>query len=100
MCPNHELELPTDSKQGAVIPAAELQALKDGETITFTRNGRPVAQLMPIDPDQAWFWTPEWQAKEHEVDKEVAAGEKGKFFDTGEEFLANLKKRMKPSRDQ
>jgi len=22
----------------------------------------------PIDPDQAWFWTPEWQAKEREAD--------------------------------
>jgi len=26
-----------------------------------------------IDPDQAWFWTPEWRAKEREVDEEVTA---------------------------
>ena len=21
--------------------------------------------------DQAWFWTPEWQREEHEVDKQI-----------------------------
>jgi len=33
-----------------------------------------VAKVHAIDPDQAWFWTPEWQAKEREVDEEMAAG--------------------------
>jgi hypothetical protein len=28
----------------------------------------------PIDPDQAWFWTPEWQAKDREADADKAAG--------------------------
>lgn len=23
------------------------------------------------DKDQAWFWTPEWQRAEHEVDKQI-----------------------------
>ena len=26
------------------------------------------------DPDQAWYWTPEWQAKEREADEAIAAG--------------------------
>ena len=26
------------------------------------------------DPDQAWYWTDEWQAGEAEVDKNIAAG--------------------------
>jgi hypothetical protein len=26
----------------------------------------------PIDPDQAWFWTPEWQAKERERPMRIA----------------------------
>ena len=98
MCPSHEL--PTDPKKDVVITAAEIQTVLHGEPVTLTREGRPVFTLMPIDPDQAWFWTPEWQAKEYEVDREVAAGEKGKIFDTGEEFLANLKERMKASGDQ
>jgi len=27
-----------------------------------------------IPKDQRWFWTPEWQAKEEEADKDLAAG--------------------------
>ncbi len=56
----------------------------------LTRDGRPVAMVHAIDPDQAWFWTPEWQAKEREVDEEIAAGIPGRVFDSGEEFLAYL----------
>jgi len=44
----------------------------------------------PIDPDQAWFWTPEWQAKEREADADIAAG-RGLFFGSDEEFIAHLK---------
>ncbi|MGH8605762.1 MAG: hypothetical protein ACREXR_24115, partial [Gammaproteobacteria bacterium] len=40
--------------------------------VILTRDGRPVAKVHAIDPDQAWFWTPEWQAKEREVDEEMA----------------------------
>lgn len=43
----------------------------------------------PIDPDQAWFWTPEWQAKEREADADIAAG-RGVFFGSDEEFIAHL----------
>lgn len=42
-----------------------------------------------IDPDQAWFWTPEWQAKEREADDAIASG-KGTFYDSAEAFLASL----------
>jgi hypothetical protein len=43
----------------------------------------------PIDPDQAWFWTPEWQAKEREADADIAAG-RGVHFGSDEEFIAHL----------
>jgi hypothetical protein len=42
-----------------------------------------------IDPDQAWFWTPEWLAGELEADAEMAAG-RGRFFESDEAFLAHL----------
>ncbi|MGH2516252.1 MAG: hypothetical protein ACRDHP_11410 [Ktedonobacterales bacterium] len=42
-----------------------------------------------IDPDQAWFWTPEWQAKEREADAALAAGDYTRY-ETDEEFLAAL----------
>lgn len=46
----------------------------------------------PIDPDQAWFWTPEWQAGEHEADADIAAG-RGTRYRGDEEFLAALDER-------
>jgi hypothetical protein len=46
----------------------------------------------PIDPDQAWFWTPEWQAGEREADADIAAG-RGILYDSDEEFLAALEER-------
>ena len=56
----------------------------------MTRDDRPVAKVHGIDPDQAWFWTPEWQAKEREVEEERAAGVPSREFGSGEEFLAYL----------
>ena len=41
------------------------------------------------DPDQAWYWTPEWQEKEHQADEEEAAG-RYKDFSTMEDFIADL----------
>lgn len=46
----------------------------------------------PIDPDQAWFWTPEWQAGEREADADIAAG-RGTRYRGDEEFLAALDER-------
>ena len=43
----------------------------------------------PIDPDQAWFWTPGWQAGEHEADAEIAKGS-GTVFQSTEGFIAHL----------
>jgi bifunctional DNA-binding transcriptional regulator/antitoxin component of YhaV-PrlF toxin-antitoxin module len=42
-----------------------------------------------MDPDQAWYWTPEWQAKEREADEAYARGDFQRF-DSDEEFLAAL----------
>ena len=46
----------------------------------------------PIDPDQAWFWTPEWQAKEQEADADKAAG-RVEHFESDEALLAALDER-------
>jgi hypothetical protein len=48
-----------------------------------------------IDPDQAWFWTREWQAKEREADDDVAAG-RGTTYTSDDGFLAALDERAKP----
>lgn len=41
-------------------------------------------------PDQAWFWTPEWQAGERQVDREIAAGNLSPVYDSLDELFADL----------
>jgi hypothetical protein len=48
-----------------------------------------------IDPDQAWFWTRQWQEREREADKDLASG-KVTRFESDEDFLAALDERTKP----
>ena len=43
----------------------------------------------PIDPDQAWFWTPTWQSDEREADQQLADG-RGVRHQSTEEFVAQL----------
>jgi hypothetical protein len=46
----------------------------------------------PVDPDQAWFWTPEWQRREHEAEADKSAGSVDRYR-SDEEFLAALDER-------
>jgi hypothetical protein len=48
-----------------------------------------------IDPEQAWFWTREWQAREREADDDLTTGRTTRF-ENDDEFLAALDERMKP----
>ena len=50
-----------------------------------------------IEPDQLWFWTPEWQAKEREVEQGLRRGEPGTIHMSDESFLAALESRAKPA---
>lgn len=74
------------------IPEAIRQELDlhEGDHLVATvEDGRLV--LIPasvIPDDQAWFWTPEWQAKEAEADQEIAGG--GAAIMGAEEFIAEL----------
>lgn len=40
--------------------------------------------------DQAWYWTPEWQAGEAEADSDRMAGHSTRYH-SDEEFLASLR---------
>jgi hypothetical protein len=44
---------------------------------------------------QAWFWTPEWQAKEREADEDIVAGRLRRFM-SEEEFLRSLEEAALP----
>lgn len=84
----HAYELPSGAQ--LVIPAADDDAVVAGQVVPLSRDGRPVAVVTPIDPDQWWFWTPEWQEGEREVDAELADPNRKSVAMTGEEFLASL----------
>ncbi len=57
-------------------------------TLVVSReNGR--LAMREIDPEQAWFWTPEWQEGEREADEDIAAGRVTRY-DSDEEFLKYL----------
>jgi hypothetical protein len=74
----HQLvdRLPEDAVNGAAIMLGEISA------------GR-------IDPEQAWYWTREWQAKEREANDDRAAGRFTRY-ETDEDFLTALDERTKP----
>lgn len=74
----HQLvdRLPEGAVDGAAIMLGEISA------------GR-------IDPEQAWYWTREWQAKEREADEDRAAGRVTRY-ETDEDFLRALDERTKP----
>jgi hypothetical protein len=48
-----------------------------------------------IDPEQAWFWTREWQEKEREADEDVAAG-RVTSYESDDQFLGALEADLKP----
>ncbi|MDQ1644842.1 MAG: antitoxin PrlF [Cryptosporangiaceae bacterium] len=87
------LSAPIRSKGVVTIPqqVREQLHLQEGDNlIVAVEDGRIVltpATLLPRD--QAWFWTPEWQAKEAEADAAQAAGDTRKFSND-EAFLAAL----------
>ena len=49
----------------------------------------PVPTYPGVDTEQAWFWTPEWQAEEHEADEDIRSG-RVRRFDNAEDFLDTL----------
>ena len=46
-----------------------------------------------IDRDQAWYWSPKWQAAEREADQDLQAGRYDKF-DSMDEMIADLEQQI------
>jgi AbrB family looped-hinge helix DNA binding protein len=83
------------SKRQISIPKNVMEALdlQPGDEVEFEIEGN-TARLIPIKTikvprEEAWFWTPEWQAKEKEADKDLSTG-KYRDFDTLEDLLKDL----------
>jgi hypothetical protein len=75
-------------------PAAARTLVAEVYRLREAINGYPEVSIRPItpegtDPSQAWFWTPEWQAGERNVDEEIAAG-RVQTFDDVDALFAHL----------
>lgn len=65
--------------------------LEEGDEFIVTEeNGRIVlTPALSIPADQAWFWTPTWQARMAEAEADLGQGN-STVYRTDEEFLASL----------
>lgn len=78
-----QITIPSEVREAAhVEPGAVLECHVEDGRIVMTPK-------ILIDADQAWFWTPEWQEKEREVDLAVAEG-RTEVFESFEDFVADL----------
>ena len=83
------------SKRQISIPKNVMEALElqPGDEVEFEIEEN-TARLIPIKTikvprEEAWFWTPEWQAKEKEADKDLSTG-RYRDFDKLEDLLKDL----------
>jgi antitoxin component of MazEF toxin-antitoxin module len=63
--------------------------------LSVTEDGAIAIAAEGRDPDQAWFWTEDWQRKEREADEDIAAGNVTRYL-SDEDFDAALRSRMTP----
>lgn len=96
--PERSLPRVTVRAKGQItLPPAVRAALyvNEGDQLEFAvdENGEVTVRGMRLIPaDQAWYWTPEWQAKEREADADIAAGG-GTVYHSETEFLESLRER-------
>jgi AbrB family looped-hinge helix DNA binding protein len=86
------------SRGQLTLPAEVREALRvaEGDEVEFTRHEDgtvTVRGLKTIPADQAWFWSPEWQAGEREADEEIGRGDLSPVYDDAEAMFADLEKR-------
>lgn len=82
----YQITLPTAIREAAGVYEGDFLTaeVKEDRTIVL-RPGRLV------DADEAFFYTPEWQAAEREVDEDLAAG-RYKDFETVDDLIADLQR--------
>jgi hypothetical protein len=83
-----------------VITLSEDGSAGPDDLVTLARAIRHMAFLIlgEHNPDQAWFWTPEWQAGERQADEDIVAGRLTRYG-SDEEFLTALRSRRRDIAD-
>jgi antitoxin PrlF len=82
-----QITLPDDIRVAAKLEEGDLFEAE------ITKDGILLRTQKVIDANQAWFWTPEWQAGEREAEANAAAGT-GELFVSNEEFVAGIERRI------
>jgi AbrB family looped-hinge helix DNA binding protein len=73
----------------------ELLNLNEGDDLAFSIDEKGqviVSRLEVIPPDQAWFWTEQWQKAEREAQADIAAG-RVHHYASVDETIAALEQR-------
>ena len=72
-----------------------LLGLKEGDDLAFSLNEQGqiiITRLEVIPPDQAWFWTKQWQKAEREAQADIDAGRVHRYANI-DEAVSALEKR-------
>lgn len=90
--PKHQVTIPKDVFEQLRLDVGDyLDVQVRGNTITMVP-----AKLIP--KEDAWFYTPEWQAKERQAGEAIARGKVSGPFTSAKELIAHLEKRPKRTR--
>jgi AbrB family looped-hinge helix DNA binding protein len=81
---NYQVSIPKNVRDALGLTEGDYLEVeeRDGEIVMIPQR--------LIDADQAWFWTPEWQACEREVEEDIRAGRVSGPFKTVEEMKKHL----------
>ncbi|WP_199552012.1 AbrB/MazE/SpoVT family DNA-binding domain-containing protein [Streptomyces sp. N35] len=90
----HLVATPLRKKGVITIPQDirdQLDLREGDQLVVAVEDGRIILTPASVVPDdQAWFWSPEWQAKEREVEEALAEGERGEVHEDGASLLRTL----------
>ena len=81
--------VPLAGAVGAVIGVVASGRIVRRHTTADTDARLERIEHMLAAPDQAWYWTPEWQAGEADADADLAAG-RSTTYDSEDQFLSSL----------
>jgi hypothetical protein len=99
--PSDKYQPVTAVSNGDAMPSLLLQIIESRETtmhvrteVAFSSRRADLYRAFTTPPgaptsDQAWYWTPEWQAREREAEADLRAG-RYEDFDSMDDFLASL----------
>ncbi len=83
----YEVQEMTTTEARKHLPELVNMAAYGHVTTVLTRDGRRLARIVP--EEDAWVYSPAWQAKLQEAEADLAAG-RVRRSDSDEEFLAHL----------